>query len=156
MYWFRFLVAYRFFFLLRYIMRASTQYHLFLSTVQNNYHTYIYSDFSAHLPQCLYPFDLIHESAELLGTVLPLPPPSLSYVSVSWPSAIEFFWLGARLDRKNDEKEINSEISIWTSPPTTKKFMYLYREEPKIGTPDQFARLDSTRRNHISLVCGSR
>ena len=43
-------------------------------------------DFSSHLSHnvCILSILLTHESAELLGTVLPLPPPSLSYdVSVS-------------------------------------------------------------------------
>jgi hypothetical protein len=74
----RFLIAYLL--LLRYIMRASTHTTCFAALSR----TIIIPTLIPFLTTPLYSFDLIHESAELLGTVLPLPPPSLSYVSVSF------------------------------------------------------------------------
>jgi hypothetical protein len=80
------------------------------------------SDFSAHFSQSLYPFDLTHESAELLGTVLPLtPPPSLVICfSLVGLRRLSFFLWAHILIEKNDGG-IDSEISIWIFPPTTKK-----------------------------------
>jgi hypothetical protein len=59
-----------------------------------------------------------------------------------WPSAVEFFfWWGAHLDRKKNE--INSEISIWISPPHYKKIIHVpKRTKDRHPRPDQFARLD--------------
>jgi len=106
-------------------------YHRFCSIVQNNYIPTLipisqHTSHNACIPSTL----LIHESAELLGTrncftVLPVPPPSLVLCfSLVGRRRSSFFFVGAHLDRKNDEGIDSQQISIWISPLLQKKFVY--------------------------------